>query len=141
MSSQDTDDFSCINNKYLTTSYKYPSSDQEFIFACKGRPFAAMVYSYFPSPTSNLLDYDLVQKLGLKITDIQCKKFHFHHLYSCSTTLRPQKMQQKKLRKRVLTLSFWQAVSIFKEWLVDCISSYRSLQNNPLCGFGLEFII
>ena len=77
MSTHDTDDFRCINNSF-TTSYKYPSADQEFIFTCKGRPFAAMVYSNFPLPTSNLLDYDLVQKLGLKMTDIQCRKFHFH---------------------------------------------------------------
>ena len=77
MSIQDIDDFTYINNSF-TTSYKYPSLDQEFIFTCKGRPFAAMVYSDYPLPTSNLLDYDLVQKLGLKLTDIQCKKFFFH---------------------------------------------------------------
>ena len=77
MSTHDTDDFSCISNTF-TTTYKYPSADQEFIFTCKGRPFAALVYSDYPLPTSNLLDYDLVQKLGLKMTDIQCRKFHFH---------------------------------------------------------------
>ena len=77
MSTQDTDDFNCINNNSFTSSYRYPSQDQEFIFTCKGRPFATLVFSSFPAPTSNLLDFDLIQKLGLKMTDVQCRKFYF----------------------------------------------------------------
>jgi len=61
----------------LTSSYKYGSGDEEFVFCCKGRPFVALVSPNIPTPTSALLDYDLVSKLGLKMSDIQCRKFHF----------------------------------------------------------------
>ena len=63
-------------NKF-TTAYEYGSADKEYVFCCKGRPFAALVSSSIPTPTSTLLDYDLIKKLGLKMTDIQCRKFFF----------------------------------------------------------------
>ena len=61
----------------LTSSYKYGAGDEEFVFSCKGRPFVALISPNIPTPTSSLLDYDLVAKLGLKMSDIQCRKFHF----------------------------------------------------------------
>ena len=33
--------------------------------------------SNLPTPTSNLIDYDLIRDLSLKMTDLQCQKFHF----------------------------------------------------------------
>ena len=36
-----------------------------------------MVSPNLPTPTATLLDYDRIRKLGLKMTDGQCRKFHF----------------------------------------------------------------
>ena len=61
----------------FTTRYTYGNRDQEYVFTCRGRPFVALVSPNFSTPTSSLFDYDLVKSLGLKLTDIQCKKFFF----------------------------------------------------------------
>jgi len=66
-----------FNGSVFTTSYSYGLNGKEYVFSCKGRPFAALVSPNLPTPTSSLLDYDLVKKLGLPMTDIQCRKFHF----------------------------------------------------------------
>ena len=74
----DTTTSSCSSQQQLfTTKYSYGSRDQEFVFCCRGRPFAALVSPNLPTPTSSLIDYDLVKSLGLKMTDLQCKKFYF----------------------------------------------------------------
>ena len=39
----------------FTTSYQYGSSDEEFVFACKGRPFATLVSENLPIPSMLLL--------------------------------------------------------------------------------------
>ena len=65
------------SNNAFTTRYSYGNKDSEFLFTCKGRPFAVLVSDHIPTPTSTLLDYDLVKSLGLKITDLQCRKFCF----------------------------------------------------------------
>ena len=65
------------NNNGVTTRYKYGNNDAEYIFTCKGRPFAVLVSAHLPTPTSPLLDYDLVRSLGLKMTDLQCRKFSY----------------------------------------------------------------
>jgi len=72
-----SDHFSKINRKNLTTFYEYNSQEQEFVFCCKGKPFATLVSSNLPTPTCNLIDFDLVRDLGLKMTDLQCRKFYF----------------------------------------------------------------
>ena len=66
-----------VTNGVLTTSYTYGTSDKEYVFSCKGRPFAALVSPNLPTPTSTLLDYDLIRKLHIKMTDVQCRKFQF----------------------------------------------------------------
>ena len=66
-----------VTNGVLTTSYTYGDTDKEYVFSCKGRPFAALVSSNLPIPTSTLLDYDLIRKLRIKMTDVQCRKFQF----------------------------------------------------------------
>ena len=71
------EDFSRIDGSTFTTNYKYNSEEQEFIFCCKGKPFATLVTSNIPTPTFNLLDFDLIRDLGLKMTDLQCRKFHY----------------------------------------------------------------
>ena len=64
-------------NNNFTTRYVYGNEENEYVFVCKGRPFAVLVSPLLPTPTSNLLDYDLVRSLGLKLTDLQCRKFIF----------------------------------------------------------------
>ena len=66
-----------VTNGVLTTSYTSGTSDKEYVFSCKGRPFAALVSSNLPTPTSTLLDYDFIRKLRIKMTDVQCRKFQF----------------------------------------------------------------
>ena len=61
-----------FNDSVFTTSYSYGLNGKEYVFSCKGRPFAALVSPHLPTPTSSLLDYDLVKKLGLPMTDIHC---------------------------------------------------------------------
>ena len=54
----------------------YPDM-REYVFSCKGRPFAMMSSQRIPVPTLSLIDFNLVQELGLKMTEIQCSKFTF----------------------------------------------------------------
>jgi len=62
----------------FTTSYQYcGGNEKEFVFSCKGRPFTSLVSSYLPTPPSTLIDYSLVKDLNLKMTDLQCHKFHY----------------------------------------------------------------
>ena len=72
-------DTSSDNVCNFTTRYTYGNSEQEYVFSCRGRPFAALVSQNLsiPTPTSSLFDYDLIKSLGLKLTDLQCKKFFY----------------------------------------------------------------
>ena len=54
-----------------TTSYQYGSSEEEFVFACKGRPFATLVSDNRPIPDTSLIDHHMVRDLGLKISNLQ----------------------------------------------------------------------
>ena len=76
---KDTSSDNVCNSKInlFTTRYTYGNRDKEYVFNCRGRPFVALVSPNFPTPTSSLFDYDLVKSLGLKLTDLQCKKFYF----------------------------------------------------------------
>ena len=51
----------------FTTIYTYGNGEGENVFACRGRPFVALM-----SPTFTLIDYDLTKKLGLELTNVQC---------------------------------------------------------------------
>ena len=55
----------------------YLNGDVEYVFCVKSRPFACLVSPHLPTPTSTLIDYDFVSKLGLKMFDLQCQKFFF----------------------------------------------------------------
>ena len=65
----------------FTTSYTYGSDDKEYIFSCKGRPFRpwslVLVSHNLPTPTTSLVDYNLIKELGLKLSDVQYRKFCF----------------------------------------------------------------
>ena len=60
-----------------TTFYQYANEEKEFVFCCKGRPFACLTSPHLPTPTASLIDYELVRSLGLKMTDLQCRKFSY----------------------------------------------------------------
>ena len=62
------------NNRSFTTQYNY-GNESEFILCCKGRPFAVLVSPSLQTPTSTLMDYDLARSLGLKLTDLQCRRY------------------------------------------------------------------
>ena len=64
-------------NNINTLAYKYSNQDEEFVFSCKGRPFAVLVSKHLSTPTANLIDHNLVRELGLKMTNLQCKRFYF----------------------------------------------------------------
>ena len=63
-------------NQDSTTTYSY-EKEKEFVFSCKGRPFTSLVSKDVSTPTSTLIDYDLVRDQNIKMTDLQCQKFTF----------------------------------------------------------------
>ena len=69
-----------VNNKFITMCYEnYACPNmKEFVFSCKGRPFAMLSsHQQIPVPTLSLIDFNLVQDLGMKMFDIQCSKYTF----------------------------------------------------------------
>ena len=60
----------------ITLCYNY-GGDKEFVFSCKNRPFAVLCSSSLPTPAASLIDHNLVMELGLKMSDLQCKKISF----------------------------------------------------------------
>jgi len=61
----------------MTTTYQYGNDDLEYVLCSRGRPFVTLVSPTNPTPSSTLIDHNLVRELGLKISDLQCKKFYF----------------------------------------------------------------
>ena len=60
-----------------TLCNEYVNEEKEFVFAVKGRPFGCLVSPYLPTPTSSIIDMNLVREIGLKMTDLQYTKFNF----------------------------------------------------------------
>ena len=63
--------------KLTTTTYNYNNHELEFVLCYKARPFAVLCSSFFPKPTSSFIDHHLVMELGIKMSEIGCKKFSF----------------------------------------------------------------
>ena len=63
--------------KFPTLYYQYDNDELEFVFCVKGKPFPCLISPRFPTPDESLIDYQMVRELGLKMTDLQCKKFRF----------------------------------------------------------------
>ena len=63
--------------RIFTDSYSYANQEQEFVMCHKSRPFAVLVSPNLPTPSSSYIDHHLAKELGLKITDISCKKISF----------------------------------------------------------------
>ena len=70
-----------VSNKFITMCYENYACPEtkEFVLSCKGRPFAMLSSQrqQIPVPTLSLIDFNLVQDLGMKMFDIQCSKFTF----------------------------------------------------------------
>ena len=62
---------------YVTLSYDGPHGDREFVVACKGRPFSILTVPNFPIPASTLIDFNLVRDLKIRMSELQCAKFHY----------------------------------------------------------------
>ena len=60
-----------------TLCNEYANEEKEFVFSVKGRPFGCLVSPYLPTPTSSIIDMNLVREIGLKMTDLQYTKFSF----------------------------------------------------------------
>ena len=76
--------------KYVTMTNDGNQGDREFVFACKGRPFVVLTAPNFPTPTTTLMDYNLVRDLNLRMSELQCSKFNYGgqpiHRTTCMVT-------------------------------------------------------
>ena len=61
----------------VTTTYKYNSHEEEFVFCYKNRPFVILSSSFFPVPNCSYIDHHLIMELGMKMSDVGCKKICF----------------------------------------------------------------
>ena len=66
-----------IENHDVTMKYTYGNQDEEYVLCYKGRPFSVLSSTSLPTPTGSYIDHLLVRELGIKMTDLQCKKFSF----------------------------------------------------------------
>ena len=73
----DEDDYIIDVDVDPTLCNRYPNKEVEYIFSVKGRPFGCLSSPHLPTPTSTLLDYNLVRDLGLKMYDLKYQKFTF----------------------------------------------------------------
>ena len=55
----------------MTTTYQYGNDDLEYVLCSRGRPFVTLVSPTNPTPSSTLIDHNLVRELGLKISDLK----------------------------------------------------------------------
>ena len=64
-------------NNDVTMKYSYGNQDEEFVLCYRSRPFSVLSSSSLPTPSGSYIDHLLVRELGIKMTDLQCKKFSF----------------------------------------------------------------
>ena len=61
----------------VTMKYQYGNNDEEFVLCYKSRPFSVLSSDGLPTPTGSYIDHLLVRELGMKVTDLQCKKMSY----------------------------------------------------------------
>lgn len=61
----------------ITAPYNYGEAGKEYVFACKGHPFAVLASNILPNATWSLIDHDFVRKISLKLSDVQCRRLTF----------------------------------------------------------------
>ena len=64
-------------SKFITLCYDNFPIQREFVFSMKGRPFSMLSSQSLPVPSVSLIDFNLVNDLNLKMSDLQCAKFSF----------------------------------------------------------------
>ena len=63
------------SSKSITTlCNQYGNNVKEYVFSIKKCPFGMVISPTFPLPTTSLIDFSLVDKLALPITDVQYRK-------------------------------------------------------------------
>ena len=65
------------SSEFVTLCYDDYPDQREFVFSIKGRPFSMLSSQKLSTPTTSLIDYNLVNDLQLKMTDLQCSKFTY----------------------------------------------------------------
>ena len=65
------------SSDFITLCYDNYPDQREFVFSIKGRPFSMLSSQKISVPTTSLIDFNLVNDLGLKMTDLQCSKFTY----------------------------------------------------------------
>ena len=66
-----------LASKFITLCYDNFPIQREFVFSMKGRPFSMLSSQSLPVPSVSLIDFNLVNDLNLKMSDLQCAKFSF----------------------------------------------------------------
>ena len=66
-----------LASKFITLCYDNFPIQREFVFSMKGRPFSMLSSQSLPVPSVSLIDFNLVNDLNLKMSDLQCTKFYF----------------------------------------------------------------
>ena len=66
-----------LAHKFITLCYDNFPIQREFVFSMKGRPFSMLSSQSLPVPSVSLIDFNLVNDLNLKMSDLQCAKFSF----------------------------------------------------------------
>ena len=61
----------------ITTFNLGLNGEQEYVLACRGRPFSLLTTPQLPTPPVNYVDYSLIQDLRLRMDDLQCRKLFF----------------------------------------------------------------
>ena len=64
-------------SKFVTLCYDNFPIQREFVLSMKGRPFSVLSSQSLPVPSVSLIDFNLVNDLNLKMSDLQCAKFSF----------------------------------------------------------------
>ena len=65
------------SSEFITLCNVDHPDGREFVFSIKGRPFSMLESKKLSTPTTSLIDYSLVNELGLKMSDLQCSKFTY----------------------------------------------------------------
>ena len=64
-------------NPVKTMSYEGQCGDREFVVACKSRPFSILTSPIQTIPAFTMIDWNLVNDLNLRMTDMQCAKLDY----------------------------------------------------------------
>ena len=66
------------SNKMISTVFnQYEDGLKEYVFSVKKRPFGMVTSPSLPVPTTTYIDFNLVDKLALPMTDIQYRKLTY----------------------------------------------------------------